>query len=317
VDDLLDVSRVTRGQVTLAESPQDMKAVLANAVEQVRPLMERHSHQLGIDLPPMPAMVCGDAKRLVQVVGNLLNNAARYTPAGGRIQLALEVDAQHVRVFVRDNGIGIAPELQPRVFELFAQAERSPDRSQGGLGLGLALVKSLVELHHGTVAVHSAGPGTGSCFTITLPRLQSVPAADAHAAAARRPAATTPLDVLVVDDNVDAADMLRLWLEGAGHRVHVEHHPVQALAAAAAQPPHAALIDIGLPGMDGYEVVRRLRAGPATAGTACIALTGYGQAADRHRALEAGFDEHLVKPADPDRLLALLDRVAEGQRRAS
>jgi signal transduction histidine kinase/CheY-like chemotaxis protein len=314
VDDLLDVSRVTRGLVTIDAAPQDMKAVVANAVEQVRPMMETHRHHLALELPAGAALVSGDAKRLVQVVVNLMNNAAKYTPPGGRIHVSLAVDAAHVTVEVLDNGIGIDPALQPRIFELFAQADRSPDRSQGGLGLGLALVRSLVELHGGQVGVHSEGPGTGSRFTVTLPRLS--PSADApgpadtpsiHPAAARR-----GLDVLVVDDNADAADMLMLLLQAAGHRVRVEHDPARALAEAAAHPPEVGIIDIGLPGMDGYEVVRRLRADAATAGARYIALTGYGQAADRQRALAAGFDEHLVKPADPDRLLALLGALSPG-----
>ncbi|HEY0821568.1 MAG TPA: ATP-binding protein, partial [Rhizobacter sp.] len=309
VDDLLDVSRVTRGMVTLDESPQDMKTVLATAAEQVRPLMESSRHYLTLDLPPDAAVVCGDGKRLVQVVGNLLNNSAKFTPAGGHISVTLSVEDEWVLVRVKDDGIGIPKELQSRVFDLFSQAERSPDRSQGGLGLGLALVKSLVEQHHGTVSVFSQGAGTGSCFTVRLPRLVS----SAPPVRAEVPTAAPPrhpgLDVLVVDDNADAADMLRALLEDAGHRVRVEYDPHRALQASAERPPQVGLIDIGLPDMDGYEVVRRLRAGAMTATGRYVALTGYGQATDRAKALSAGFDEHLVKPADPEALLALLDRL--------
>jgi CheY-like chemotaxis protein len=294
--------------VSIDPSPQDMKAIVANAVEQARPLVEAQRHQLTLEVALAPAMVSGDAKRLVQVVSNLLNNAAKYTPPGGRIQVIVEADAT-VRVHVKDNGIGIPKSLQPRIFELFAQAERTPDRSQGGLGLGLALVRSLVELHGGSVSCSSDGAGQGSCFTVTLPRLERGRAAEAAGADAGAAGGAAPLDVLVVDDNTDAAAMLQLLLEGAGHRVRVEHDPVHALTEAIAAPPEVGLIDIGLPQMDGYELVRRLRAVPATAAALYVAVTGYGQEKDRARALAAGFDEHLVKPVDPGRLLALLARA--------
>ncbi|WP_167784742.1 hybrid sensor histidine kinase/response regulator [Ramlibacter rhizophilus] len=308
VDDLLDVSRVTRGLVNLEESPQDMKTIVGNAAEQVRPLIEMQGHQLTLALAPVPAHVLGDGKRMVQVLSNLLNNAAKYTPPGGHIQLVTEVDEARVCVHVKDDGIGIPKDVQPRIFELFAQAERTPDRSQGGLGLGLALVRSLVELHGGTVSVASDGPGKGSCFTVTLPRLPE-PAGSGQPASGPVPRPKgRALDVLVVDDNRDAAETLQLLLESAGHRVRIEHDPFRALEAAVAQPPQAAIIDIGLPAMDGYELVQRLRARPDTADGVYIALTGYGQAADRAKARDAGFDAHLVKPATPDDILALLER---------
>jgi signal transduction histidine kinase/ActR/RegA family two-component response regulator len=308
VDDLLDVSRVTRGLVVINETPQDIQAVVAAAVEQAWPLIEAQQHRLSIDAPPQPAIVSGDAKRLVQIVSNLLHNAAKYTPSNGHIQVSVEMDREQVRIRVRDNGIGIPKEEQPRIFQLFAQAQRGPDRSQGGLGLGLALVKSLVELHRGSVMCFSEGVDQGSCFTVTLPRMEP-PAVTATPVTPRDTRiATRGLDVLVVDDNADAAEMLKLLLEAAGHRVRVEYDPAGALAQAAAHAPDAGLIDIGLPGMDGYELVRRFRSTGATAGAIYVALTGYGQEADRTRALAAGFDEHLVKPADPERLLSLLDR---------
>ncbi len=315
VDDLLDVSRVTRGVVALEESPHDMKAVMAHAVEQVRPLMEAHRHHLTVDLPPSAATVLGDGNRLIQVVGNLLNNAAKFTPPGGHIHASLAVEGgDKVVVRVRDDGIGVPKDLQPRVFDLFAQAERSPDRSQGGLGLGLALVKSLVEQHRGTVSVSSQGAGTGSCFTVCLPLLAAPPRAGTAPPPAEQErvghGAGRGVDVLVVDDNEDAAEMLRALLQHAGHRVRVAHHPDEALRDAARRPPEVGLIDIGLPAIDGYEVVRRLRAQAATAKGRYVALTGYGQGSDREQALAAGFDEHLVKPADPQALLALLGRLA-------
>lgn len=313
VEDLLDVSRVTRGLVTLAESPQDMKHVVAQAAEQARPLIEAKRQHLTLELAPVPTNVSGDGKRLVQVVSNLLNNATRYTPAGGHIRIELSVDGCHVHTRVKDDGIGIPRDLQPRIFDLFVQAERTPDRSQGGLGLGLALVRSLVELHHGSVAVFSEGAGAGSCFTVTLPLLQlPVTPADVPPADKVRTLAAHALDVLVVDDNEDAAETLRLLLEDAGHRVRVAHHPARALEEAAARSPQAALIDIGLPAMDGYELVQRLRSSAPTAGALYVALTGYGQEADRSKALAAGFDEHIVKPAEPQLLLSLLDRVPPG-----
>jgi PAS domain S-box-containing protein len=289
IDDLLDVSRVTRGLVDIAKAPQDVAAIVANAVEQVRPLVESQRHRLVLTLDPAGGRVLGDEKRLVQILTNLLNNAAKYTPAGGTITLCTEAEPDHVHIIVSDTGIGIAPELRAHVFDLFAQAERTPDRSQGGLGLGLALVKSLVELHGGRVACHSEGLGKGSTFIVQLPRLP----ADADAPAAA-PAAPAPqgragqLDILVVDDNADAAFMLKLLLEQWGHRVRVEHDALRALDSAAGQAPDVALLDIGLPGLDGNALAQRLRANPATAGVALVAVTGYGQELDRQAGAGGG-----------------------------
>jgi PAS domain S-box-containing protein len=310
IDDLLDVSRVTRGLVEIAKAPQEVPAIVANAVEQVRPLIESQRHQLVLKLDPAGGRVLGDEKRLVQILTNLLNNAAKYTPAGGTITLRTEAEPDHIDIIIRDTGIGIAPALRAHVFDLFAQAERTPDRSQGGLGLGLALVKSLVELHGGRVACHSEGLGKGSTFIVQLPRM-----ADDGATAAAGPAIAAPqgnagqLDILVVDDNADAAFMLKLLLEQWGHRVRVEHDALRALDSAAAQAPDVALLDIGLPGLDGNGLAQRLRANPATAGIALVAITGYGQELDRQRALAAGFDHHLVKPVNTDELAAVLDGV--------
>jgi PAS domain S-box-containing protein len=316
VDDLIDVSRVTRGLVTLSRSPQDLKSIVANAVEQVRPIITARRHHLGIDLTAAPAMVLGDRNRLVQVVANLLNNAAKYTPDGGAIELRLTVGDGHAELAVSDNGIGIAPELQAQVFDLFSQAERTADRSQGGLGLGLALVKSLIGLHGGEVECSSAGPGAGSRFTVRLP---SLPAESGMIERRRRPrepkASAASLRIMVVDDNADAATMLAMFLETLGHEVAVEHDPVRALERVRGIAPDACILDIGLPGMDGHELARRLRALPETADILLIAATGYGREHDHAAALAAGFDHHLVKPVDTKRLSELLADGAQRRQR--
>jgi signal transduction histidine kinase len=311
VNDLLDVSRVTRGLVTIERQAQELKGVVAYVVEQVRPMIEARRHQFSIELPAESAFVLGDQKRLVQIFTNLLGNAAKYTPAGGCIGLTMQVEAGWIVVQVRDDGIGIPLPLQPKVFGLFVQAERSTDRAQGGLGVGLALVKSLVDLHGGTVTCHSDGPGTGSEFTVRLPQLQVAqrPAADADEVAPAR--ARVVRRVLIVDDNQDAARTLALYLGEAGHRVWVEHDAGRALERIRQVRPEVCLLDIGLPGLDGYGLARRLRAMPETRHALIVAVTGYGQHADRQQALDAGFDEHLVKPPDPVRLAAIL---ADGAR---
>jgi len=309
IDDLLDVSRVSRGLVEIDKKQHDVPAILAHAVEQVRPLIEAQRHQLVVEADPLGGQVLGDEKRLVQILTNLLNNAAKYTPAGGTIRLRTEVDADCVLIIVSDTGIGIAPELRAHVFDLFAQAERTPDRSQGGLGLGLALVKSLVQLHGGRVACHSAGLGKGSTFIVQLPRLliDAAPAAEPPAALRRQEGAQ--LDILVVDDNADAAFMLKLLLEQWGHRVRVEHDAYAALESAARLAPDVALLDIGLPGMDGHALAQRLRAMPSTGATTLVAITGYGMDGDRRQTLASGFDHHLVKPVHTPDLSAVLEKV--------
>ncbi|WP_158290160.1 ATP-binding protein [Ramlibacter sp. WS9] len=308
VDDLLDVSRVTRGLVQLDKARLDAKRILFEAVEQVRPLIEARRHRLAVHTPPESTFVLGDVKRLVQVVANLLNNAAKYTPPGGDIALSMEAEAGQIKIAVSDNGVGMAPELQDRAFELFAQAARSPDRSQGGLGIGLALVKSLVALHGGSIAVHSAGVGQGSRFEVCLPHLtEEVPWSSAQAHAGNVDAPGSALNLMVVDDNVDAAKMLAMLLGTWGHRVFVEHDPQRALDRARVEKPDVCLLDIGLPGMDGNELARRLRSQPETAQTVLIAVTGYGQEQDREAALAAGFDHHVAKPVDSATLIRLLD----------
>jgi CheY-like chemotaxis protein/anti-sigma regulatory factor (Ser/Thr protein kinase) len=276
----------------------------------VRPLIESRRHQLDLQLAPEagPAIVEGDYKRLVQVVANLLNNAAKYTPEGGRLGVWMGATADHVLVSVKDNGIGIAADLLPTVFDLFSQAERTPDRSQGGLGLGLALVKSLVELHGGMVTAASEGRNMGTEFTVRLPRLHA-PAASAGALAA--PPAAAPegnqgLKLLLVDDNEDAAMTLGLLLEASGHAVTVVHDPHDALARAAGERYDVFLLDIGLPGMSGVELARRLRKLPGTERAVLMAISGYGQSSDRIDAEEAGFDRYFVKPVDAEELLGAL-----------
>jgi PAS domain S-box-containing protein len=314
VDDLLDVSRVTRGLIELDNAQVDIGDVVVQAIEQVTPLIRARRHQLGVQLPPEAPLVRGDNKRLVQVLVNLLNNAAKYTPEGGQLLLEAEVRGAQVLIRVTDNGIGMAPALVSRAFEMFAQAERSPDRSSGGLGLGLALVKSLVELHQGTVSCESAGPGRGSVFTVRLPRQlaeerpAAVPASDTAAWSH-----TAPLRILVVDDNVDAASTLGMLLEAGGHQVMTEYGSHAALERARVEAPQICILDLGLPEMDGNELARRLRAMAPTARSVLVAVTGYGQENDRKQTQAAGFDHHLVKPVDTGELAAILAQASRSR----
>jgi PAS domain S-box-containing protein len=311
VDDLLDVSRVTRGLVEIEKRPVDIRSVVSGAVEQVRPLIDARAHALHVHAGDAPARVCGDHTRLVQVLVNLMTNAAKYTPHGGTIDVRLQVEEDMVRLAVADNGSGIDASLLPQVFDIFTQGVRTPDRSQGGLGIGLALVKSLVALHGGEVAARSEGPGKGSVFEVALPRLieagQGAGDAGLEQVRAGRKAGKR---ILVVDDNADAATTLGELLEALGHEVSVRFDGKSALADVAAFGPQVLVLDIGLPDMDGYELARRLRAEPATGQARYLALTGYGQAHDRTLARVAGFDHHFVKPVDIEALQAVLD--AEG-----
>ena len=309
VDDLMDVSRVTRGLASLDKRALDPRQVMLDAVEQVRPLIDARGHRLTLTIHDTPARVMGDRKRLVQVLSNLLNNAAKYTPDGGNIALSLEVDADALRIAVADDGIGMDAQLTQRAFEPFVQAERTSDRAQGGLGIGLALVRSLVELHGGQAGARSDGPGRGSTFTISLPVVEaSAPAAPA-AGAARLRAGASPLRILVVDDNHDAAEMLAFTLRADGHEAFVENDSLRALATAREVAPQVCLLDIGLPVIDGNELARMLRADPATAGAVLVAVTGYSHEQDREDAAKAGFDHYFVKPLDSSRLALLLDAV--------
>jgi PAS domain S-box-containing protein len=307
VNDLMDVSRVTRGLITTARQPCDIARIVEQALEQVRPAIEARGHRLALSLPASAAFILGDPKRLVQVLANLLSNAAKYTPDGGNIALAAAVEGGMVRLSVSDDGIGIGAALLPRVFDLFTQGERSADRAQGGLGVGLAVVRSLVELHGGRVEAASAGAGQGSVFTVSLPLLHGARAAGAGPAPRAAGAlGTGKLRLLVVDDNDDAAMMLSMLLEASGYQVSSENASRPGLARALAERPDVCLLDIGLPDMDGYELARQIRAAPGMAQARLIAITGYGQQDDKQKALAAGFDHHLVKPVNTVELTALL-----------
>ncbi|WP_143167624.1 hybrid sensor histidine kinase/response regulator [Massilia sp. CF038] len=310
VDDLLDVSRVTRGLVTLTRKSVDLKRAVASAVEQARPSIEARRHALILRLSGDAAFVEGDQTRLIQVIVNLLTNAAKYTPQGGEIVLVLEANGPEVRLCVSDNGSGIEPALLPHIFDLFTQGERTPDRAQGGLGLGLALVKSMVALHGGRVEAHSKGPGTGSAFSIFLPLMGTVAAEPPPDGAIETPPAAAPMRLLIVDDNADAAESLAALLASEGHEVKVmeDAHSTLQHVTQHADAAQAFILDIGLPDMDGYELARRLRALPGNGHTLFIALTGYGQAHDKVLAKAAGFDHHFVKPVDLQELESALAR---------
>jgi CheY-like chemotaxis protein len=311
VDDLLDVSRVTRGLVELDRQSLDLSSVVATAVEQAMPLMQSRGHELRMRHGAGPIYVEGDFHRLVQVVVNLLNNAAKYTPQGGTIEVVLERVGERAVLRVADNGVGIAPHMLEEVFDLFTQAERTPDRTQGGLGVGLALVRSLVNLHRGQVTAHSGGLHKGSTFQVELP----ISSEAATVAVERKltPANAAGRRVLVVDDNRDAADSLAALLELNGHRVETVYSGRSAVDRVTADPDwEVFLLDIGLPDMTGYELASALRAVSRHADAQFVALTGYGQPHDVVLSKASGFGHHLVKPADMDKLLSILSAPAKG-----
>jgi len=312
VDDLLDVSRVARGLVELQNEELDLRQAVDAAVEQVQPLVNARGHTLSLQLSSTPVFVQGDKARLVQVAANLLNNAAKYTPAGGNIALVVEASGAQVVMQVTDNGSGIEASLLPTVFELFTQGKRTLERAQGGLGLGLALVKNIVVLHGGQVSARSAGPGQGSVFTVMLPRVMRPAQVVSEDGVPNSAATDRSHRLMVVDDNLDAAQLLADVLEQEGHQVTVAADAQSALAASASARIGVFILDIGLPDMDGHALARRLRAEPATAGALLIALTGYGQAQDRVLSKAAGFDHHFVKPVDLKELAGVL-----GQARAN
>ena len=303
VDDLLDVSRITQGLVELQRDPIDLAGVIAQAIETVEPQLREKQHRLSVITATgyEPLHVNGDFARLVQCVGNILSNAAKFTDPGGEISVRTHAENATVVIEVTDSGAGIAPELLPRIFDLFVQSDRTLDRAQGGLGIGLAVVKRLVQMHGGEVAAESPGLGLGSTFKIRLPRVAKPQARSPEAAAMKMP----PQRVLVVDDNADAASSLAALLNLQGHETQAVYSGHEALERIESFKPHVALIDIGLPKMNGYELARQLRARLDRAALRLIALTGYGQAEDRARAQAAGFDDHLVKPVD----LADLERT--------
>jgi signal transduction histidine kinase len=307
VDDLLDVSRITRGKIKLKIESVDLAAVVARAVESVRPLVDARKHELTMSLPSEPIRLEADATRLAQILANLLNNAAKYSEENTRIWLAVERDANEVVIKVRDTGMGIPAEMLPRVFDLFSQADHSLDRSQGGLGIGLTLVHRLTQLHGGTVQAFSDGPGKGSEFVLRLPAPRECPPEEGRAQEDRSPpGGSRSRRLLIVDDNADAAEMLALELKLAGHAVHTVHDGSMALEAARTHRPDAILLDIGLPGISGYEVARQLLQEPGMEHVLLVAVTGYGQERDRRRSAKAGFHYHLVKPVTLDVLESLL-----------
>ena len=306
VDDLLDVSRIMRGRIELRQEPLELASVVARAVETSQPRLDAEEHRLTVCVAPEPVRLNGDLVRLAQVVSNLLDNAAKYTERGGQIWLTASREANEAVVRVRDTGVGIAPDALPRLFDMFYQAQRRTKNSQGGLGIGLSLVRGLVQLHGGTVEAHSNGLGTGSEFVVRLPLLaQQV--AGAPPPATERPDAPLRLrHVLVVDDNVDAADSLAMLLRLEGQQVTAVYDGAAALAQAEGAPPAIAFIDLGMPKMDGYELARAFQSRPALQGVMLVALTGWGQPEDRQRTAEAGFHHHLVKPVDMQTLRRLL-----------
>lgn len=310
LDDLLDASRITSGKVRLQRRPTSVAEFVDQAVQTFRALFDAQGQQFTVELPAEPLLVDGDPPRLAQIVGNLLHNAAKYTPAGGSVSLRVQAVAKEVEIRVVDTGEGIAADVLPHIFELFTQNTQSLSRSQGGLGIGLTVVRSMVEMHGGSVEAHSAGLGLGSEFIVRLPLL--APTAGTQPEAAATPPDTAHGDILLIDDNADALEVQAMLLGLEGHRVATAADGAQALLQFAQLRPDVVLCDIGLPGMSGYEVAQRMHAlckADATGGTVplMVALTGYGGAEDRERSLAAGFHQHLVKPVEADALLQLID----------
>lgn len=304
VDDLIDVSRITRNKLELRKERVEFNSVALQAIEVCRPLVERAGHRFDVRLPEPPVFLDADP-RLAQVFTNLLTNACRYTDPGGSISFTGEQQGSDVLVTVKDDGAGIAPDQLDSVFEMFMQVDSSQECAQGGLGIGLALVRRLVKLHGGTVEARSEGLGRGSEFLVRLPLILKAPAARA-ARPADDPAAAAPRRILIVDDNRDSAVSLAMLLKLAGHATRTAHDGHEALAAAEQFLPDVALLDIGLPKLSGYDVCRRIREAPWGAGMLLIALTGWGQDDQRRKSQEAGFDHHLVKPLDYEVLVSLL-----------
>lgn len=315
VDDLLDVSRIVTGKMQYQKEPLELATIVRRAVEESQPMIDARGHELMLSLPAKSIIIDADIHRLSQVFSNLLLNAAKYTDQPNQIWLHVERDDAEAVIRVRDAGIGIAPELLPHVFNLFVQADHSLDHARGGLGIGLSIVKRIVEMHHGTVSAFSAGPGQGSEFVVRLPvshalaaTVETTPQAH-HTKGPRR-------RILVVDDNADAALTVGTLLRAWGHDVHTVFNGPAALAEAQSFRPEVVLLDIGMPGMSGYDVARALRAHPIDPGTIIIALTGYGRESDRERSFEAGFDYHLTKPPDPNMLESLLTLPSGSGRQA-
>lgn len=316
LDDLLDVARITRGRISIREDVVDVRSCIDQAVESVRHSLESKRHGLSVNGADEPLMVRGDAARLTQIFTNLLTNAVKFTKEGGAITVSAAIEGDRLKVRVRDNGIGMTDAMRLRAFDLFAQAEQSLDRTEGGLGLGLTLVRRLVEMHGGTVEAHSDGPGRGSEFTITLPRSADAPevrVAPVHKLAdgQEKEADKQRMRIVVVDDNADAAETLAILLQLAKHEVHIAYDGPSGVALVTEVKPDAVFLDIGLPRLDGYQVARELRKIPELARTALIALSGYGQEEDRRRAREAGFDHHMIKPVNADEFFRVLSEVTK------
>jgi CheY-like chemotaxis protein len=311
VDDLVDVARVTSDKITLRKEPLELAQVITHAAEAARPLLDARGHELSVQLPAEPLHLLADPARLGQILTNLLNNAAKYTDPGGRVTLSAERAGGEVVLRVRDTGVGISAELVPKVFDLFVQADTSLDRSQGGLGIGLTLVKKLAELHGGNVTASSPGPGRGSEFAVCLPALPALPprAGTAEPASDTKSGSGNGRRVLVVDDNFDGAESLAMMLRLWGYAVRVAHDGPSALAVAEEWLPEAVLCDIGLPGMDGYEVARRLLRLQGMGAGLLVAVSGYGEQEHQRQARAAGFALHLVKPVLADALLDVLGQL--------
>ena len=313
IDDLLDVSRISTGKIYLKREPLDLRDVIAHACEASRPLIDGKRHELSVSLPTDPICVDGDPARLRQAIGNIVANASKYTDEGGHIRLTAEVDGRMAEVSVQDDGVGIPAEMLPEIFSLFTQVDGSLGRSQGGLGIGLSLVKTLVEMHDGSVAVESAGLGLGSRFLVRLPLMDGkmAPALDEGG---KRGDVSEPsreaksYRILVVDDNADTVRGMARFLKLSGHEVRVAPDGPSALTAASEFLPEVVLLDIGLPGMTGHDVARELRRDRRLANSTFIAVSGYGQEKDLSEARESGFDHHMIKPVDVDRLLELISR---------
>jgi len=313
IDDLMDVSRINSGKIELKKERIDLREAIRNAVEAVTPAVQAAGHTLAVELPAQAVPVDFDPTRLGQILGNLLTNAVKYTPGGGSIRVALRQDDGAAVVAISDSGLGIALDEQRHVFDMFSQVSRNMGRAQGGLGIGLSLVRSLVEMHGGTIAVTSPGPGQGSTFTLTLPlpqdALDALPAPRPAGGGGAADAEDAGLRIVVADDNVDAAIMLGSVLEAIGHRAETVHDGLSALRRIVAAKPDLAIVDIGMPGLNGYEVAKQIRAQPEMAGTLLVALTGWGGELDRSRSDDAGFDAHLTKPAGLDELSGILERA--------
>ena len=313
IDDLVDVSRITRGTIELQRKATDICAILSEAIDASRPLLEDRKHRLIVNAQPGTLRVFADSARLVQVIANLLHNASKFTPKNGEITVSIDQDAEDVVLRVRDNGVGIEPDMLPRIFEMFSQVGRPLDRPSSGLGIGLALVRTLVELHGGSVTATSEGQGTGTEVTVRLPRLDRPAEIEAPAVPADVSAKLAPSRILVVDDNIDAADALAFMLRAAGHEVNTANDGLEALNISPAFKPEIVLLDLGMPNLNGYATAHRIREEPWGQNVLLVALTGWGQPKDRDRTSRAGFNAHLVKPVGVEELFGTLAQLKEGR----